>query len=382
MDHAATKATQEQLEAVNRRLKRGEGWIGYRNIGRHADGSKKESSFLYYAFYRHGEQVPVNTKTNDVEDAYKQLLDARGLVQRGTLVLPTEAARITYKQMKEAYLKADVKHNREKWAPLDEYFGNLRAVQIDSDAILDYIDQRREEVTDPTIRRELVPLRAMFNLMRKFKKLSADQIPHFPMPEDSLPAGTYITPEQFQQVLDALPKNLVRFFTFMYGTGCRLSATQKITWEMVSQDCSVITLPPGFIKNRQPLTIAIAGAFLEPVRKELQKMFRRKSHPVFDFTNYRNEWNKACAKVGIGTWDKKTRTRTGARIHDCRCSGAINLLEGNVDEGTVLKIGGWRSRVMLDRYNVTSVARLTAAMEKGGKYITDRIKVAETGTAR
>jgi len=53
------------------------------------------------------------------------LLDARGLVQRGSLVLPSEAARITYKQMKEAYLQADVKHNREKWAPLDEYFGNL-----------------------------------------------------------------------------------------------------------------------------------------------------------------------------------------------------------------------------------------------------------------
>ena len=49
------------------------------------------------------------------EGAYKQLLDARGLVQRGRLVLPTEAGRITYKQMEEAYLNADVKHKREKW---------------------------------------------------------------------------------------------------------------------------------------------------------------------------------------------------------------------------------------------------------------------------
>jgi hypothetical protein len=32
---------------------------------------------------------------------------------------------------------------------------------------------------------------------------------------------------------------------------------------------------------------------------------------------------------------------TRVRIHDCRCSAAINLLAAGVDEGTVLKIGGW-----------------------------------------
>ena len=143
-----------------------------------------------------------------------------------------------------------------------------------------------------------------------------------------------------------------------------------------------ITLPPGFVKNRRPLTIALAGPFLEPVVKELRKMFRDEYKPVFDSTNYRPEGNKACAKAGVGTWDAKTRTRTGVRIHDCGCSGAIDLLESGVDEGLVLKIGGWKTRAMLDRYNVTSVARLKAAMEKGGKYITDRMKVAGNGHSR
>jgi len=31
---------------------------------------------------------------------------------------------------------------------------------------------------------------------------------------------------------------------------------------------------------------------------------------------------------------------------------------------------------MLDRYNVTDITRLSAAMEKGGKFVTDRIAVA------
>src|SRR5207302_10205193 len=75
--------------------------------------------------------------------------------------------------------------------------------------------------------------------------------------------------------------------------------------------------------------------------------------------------------VGVGTWDGKKRTRTGVRIHDCRASAAINLLASAVDEGLVLKIGGWKTRAMLDRYNVADPTRLAAAMKKGGKMVVD-----------
>jgi hypothetical protein len=124
----------------------------------------------------------------------------------------------------------------------------------------------------------------------------------------------------------------------------------------------------------------LKGKLLEGVVKELRKQFRDENRPVFDSTNYRPEWAKACAKAGIGTWDEDKRTRTGVRIHDCRCSGAINLLASGVDEGLVLKIGGRKTRSMLDRYNVADITRLAAAMEEGGKFVTDRIAVA--GAAR
>jgi len=65
-------------------------------------------------------------------------------------------------------------------------------------------------VTGPTIRRELVVLRAMFKLAGREKILSQDQIPYFPMPDDSEAAGEYITPEQFAKVLAALPDGKAR----------------------------------------------------------------------------------------------------------------------------------------------------------------------------
>ena len=54
------------------------------------------------------------------------------------------------------------------------------------------------------------------------------------------------------------------------------------------------------------------------------------------------------------------------------------MLASGVDEGLVLKIGGWKTRSMLDRYNVADITRLSAAMKKGGKFVTDRIAVAGT----
>jgi hypothetical protein len=142
----------------------------------------------------------------------------------------------------------------------------------------------------------------------------------------------------------------------------------------------VIEIPAEATKTKQPLRLPLKGAQLEVVVKELRKQFRNPERPVFDSSNYKEEWMRACAKAGLGTYDDKAHRKIegGVRIHDCRCSGAINLLEGGVDEGLVLKIGGWRTRTMLDRYNVTSMERLSAALEKRGRYVTDRIAVAGT----
>jgi integrase len=374
-----------QLDAVNARLKKGEGWIGYRNTGKSG-----RSKFLYFSFYRDGKQLFVNTKTNDPEEAYKQLLDARGKVERG-VILPSETDRLKYEDLRRKYLNDNPSRElseKPQLSHLDEFFKSKKAASITTDTIRRYINLRREKVAGPTIRRELTVLRAMFNLARKERALSHDQVPYFPMPEDSLPAGQYITPEQFNRILRFLPdgterkierggptstSNLRPLFMFLYTTACRLGAAQSILWKNVNEDCTVIEIPATDTKNKQPLRLPLS----DEVVRELRKQFRNPDCPVFDSSNYQEEWARACAKAGLGEYDEETKRKTGGvRIHDCRCSGAINLLEAGVDEGLVLKIGGWKTRTMLDRYNVVTVERLHAAMEKVGKYVTDKIAVA------
>ena len=387
-------AMETNLEAVYSRLSKGEGWIGYR-FTKDADGNKKPSKFLYVSFYRNNGQVWVNSKTNDPEEAYRQLLDARGATSRGTMVLPSEAGRITYQHLRASYIGD--KPEREKahqLQPIDGYFERFKALDITTDTIRKYITHRRKHVADPTIRRELVLLRAMFKLASREKILSHDQIPYFPMPADSEAAGQYIEPQEFKKIHANLPdgslrdsknggpkskSNLQLFFTFLYATGCRLGAAQAITWKDVDRDCTMISIPASGTKNKQPLRLPLNGELLEPLARDLRKQFRADDRPLFDSTNYRPEWAKACAKAEMGTWDQVKRTRTGVRIHDCRASAAINLLASGVDEGLVLKIGGWKTRSMLDRYNVANTTRLADAMTKGGAFVNALMKKAQNG---
>jgi integrase len=124
------------------------------------------------------------------------------------------------------------------------------------------------------------------------------------MPEDSDAAGQYIEPSQFAALLTHLPDKLQPFFKFLYHTGCRIGAAKEISWPMVSLDASVIKIPAALMKARKPLTVVLAGKGLEPVAKELKKMFRQNGDRVFYIANYRAEWQKACHKVGLGVRDK------------------------------------------------------------------------------
>jgi hypothetical protein len=65
----------------------------------------------------------------------------------------------------------------------------------------------------------------------------------------------------------------------------------------------------------------------------------------------------------------------GARIHDCHVSGAINLLDAvSINR---LKIGGWKTRAILNRYNVLDRDRAGNASKKAGGFVAKSIASAK-----
>jgi len=152
---------------------------------------------------------------------------------------------------------------------------------------------------------------------------------------------------------------------FIYFTGCRLGAAKKITWEMVSKDCSAMELPGEITKSGEPLTLPLAGPGLEEVTKTLKKMSRKKGS-VFAITNLRVAWNKTCHKLGLGVYEK--RLYKGLTIHDLRRSAARNLIRAGVSRGVAMQITGHKTEAIFERYNITDAADVRDALIKVGTY--------------
>lgn len=90
---------------------------------------------------------------------------------------------------------------------------------------------------------------------------------------------------------------------------------------------------------------------------------------VFDATNLRKEWCKACAAAGLGTiievegkpHDPKYE---GLTLHDFRRSAICNLVTvAKVPERVAMKITGHKTRSVFDRYHIVSTDDVVDAMK-------------------
>ena len=78
---------------------------------------------------------------------------------------------------------------------------------------------------------------------------------------------------------------------------------------------------------------------------------RQNGNPVRDF---RDTWKNACKRAGI----------SGLLFHDLRRTAARNLRRAGIAKGVIMKIGGWRTRSVFERYAIVDHNDIAAAMKK------------------
>ena len=89
---------------------------------------------------------------------------------------------------------------------------------------------------------------------------------------------------------------------------------------------------------------------------------------VFDSTNLRKAWGKACVAAKLGTLveveGKADPRYTGLIIHDLRRSAIKNLMKAGVNEKVAMKISGHKTRDVFDRYHIVDTEDVVAAMRR------------------
>ena len=354
-------------------------------------GKVTESRYWYILYYSNGRRIRESSESESKTEAENLLMRRMGEATVG--IQPQQDVKgIKYEDVRDSYLaearnkglrfdqRADGTEYFNGVPNLDEFFKGMRVIDISTDTLRRFIEKRREiGAADATIRRNLAVLRAMLNQARKEGKLRLSDIPYFPMPKEGAARKGFLEPDVFAQLLAALPPHLRAVVTFLYYTGCRKGAAKQITWDMVSKDCVEIELPGEITKSGEALTLPLTGALGE-ISKQLRKVFR-KPGPVFDFTNLRQEWCKACASLGLGKYDEKTRRYEGLTIHDFRRSAVRNLTRAGVPRGIAMSITGHKTEHIFERYNITNTADIHEALLKVGKSASKKIgtKLVQSG---
>ncbi|MFZ0317634.1 MAG: hypothetical protein WAL56_00800 [Candidatus Sulfotelmatobacter sp.] len=94
---------------------------------------------------------------------------------------------------------------------LKPFFGELRAIDISSDLVARYVDQRQEQkAKNATINRELAALKRMYHLGLRATPPKVNRVPGFPrLAEDNVRKG-FLDDEQYEKLFGACAETWLR----------------------------------------------------------------------------------------------------------------------------------------------------------------------------
>jgi integrase len=316
-------------------------------------------------YVAYGRTVREATGTADWGTAQKQLTQRLYEIDTGRFVAP-EVRRFTVSDLAEDFLrdyringKKSTAHAERRWKlHLEPFFGLCRVGQVTNALIGKYIDARMiEGAKNASINRELAALRRMFRLGHQAQKIS--WLPPFPrkLAEKNIRTG-FVDDKQFALLTASAGELWLRaFLEIAYTYGWRKRELLNLRVRQVDLIGKNLRLDAGTTKNDDGREVALSPTahtlLQECIRGKApdDHVFTRSGKPVRDF---RAAWENLTIAAGV----------PGLLLHDLRRSAARNLRNAGVPEGVIMKIGGWRTRSVFERYSIIVQSDIQDAMGK------------------
>ncbi len=279
---------------------------------------------------------------------------------------------------------------------LQEWFGHLRAAHVGTDTIKAYIEKRQqEEASNATINRELAALKRMFSLGMKSTPPKVYRVPAVPHLKENNVRKGFLTIERYARLADACASVglwLRAMLEVGYTFGWRVSEVKRLCVQQIDLGSSRILLDPGTTKNddgrvvkfKPGSTLAnLLSACCHGKHVDDYVFTREDGSPIRDF---RTTWAKVCCAADLGQmvcpqcrkavdtagrcakcsvkWNLKNLKYDGLIFHDLRRSAARNARASGVAEGVIMKMGGWKTRSVFDRYAIVAESDMADAIER------------------
>jgi integrase len=348
------------------------------------------SANYWMAFYKHGKQIRMSTGEVDekkAERALKLKLQERDAeLGGGRRMITPQQQRVTVSELLDA-LQVDYKLRGKSGArllsnvkPLEEHFGEYRAMELSSAIIDKFIDHalqhgrrvvkevpgKSAKVAKPakpaSINRSLQLLGQAYKLAIRTGTLNS--APHIRRlsEQDNVRTG-FFSDAEFRKVTANLPAHLQDFALFGYLTGWRKGEIASLLWDEVEGDVirlraenskngesRIVTFETGELSELMERRKAARAVKTPPGEVRAKYIFHRKGEPIGDF---RKAWATACKLAGV----------EHRLFHDLRRTAVREMLRSGVHESTARKISGHKTASMLQRYNIQSESDIREAMQ-------------------
>lgn len=353
------------------------------------------SAFWWMAFYSRGKQYRMSTGETDERKALtalkRKLAERDGEHGGGKKMITPQQQRVSVNELLDA-LKVDYKLRGKSGArllsnlkPLEEHFGEYRAMELTSvqiDRFIDYALQHGRRRTEngkgkpakpASINRSLQLLGQAYKLAIQNGCLTS--APHIRRlsERDNVRQG-FFSDAEFRRVAANLPTHLQDFALFGYLTGWRKGEISSLLWEEVEGDVirlkaenskngesRIVTFETGELSELMERRKAARAARIGEGDVESRYIFHNghkdkkgtvisQGEPIGDF---RKSWASACKLAGV----------EHRLFHDLRRTAVREMLRSGVHESTARKISGHKTASMLQRYNIQSESDIREAMQ-------------------
>src|SRR5262249_1638013 len=304
----------------------------------------KGCRFWYAQYYdHHGRKIRISTQTEVKQKALAILRKHMGDRDKG-LAPVTDVRKLTYKDLraglianyiekgnKSLIIRADGEETVPGLKQVDDFFQysaenpGPSVMQISIETGREFVRQRQAEgAGNAVINRSLACLRRM--LKRAYEERKIRSLPVIRLLKEPPARRGFLELPKFEELLAQFPPNLKPYITFLYFCGGRSGEAELIEWSQVDLERKLIRIEDDQTKDKEAREIPLAQRLVLMLERIEPKQSR-----VFDTTNIRKEWRKACAAVGLGRiiqvegrpYDPRYE---GLTLHDFRRSAIRNLV--------------------------------------------------------